>query len=99
MSMRISFVGLLLVATAANAAVILVPEDQPSIQAGINIANPGDTISVAAGTYEEWLSFRGKDITVQSRDGAPTSMSNGWDAPLGLVSVLGVSGAAILQGV
>ncbi len=98
MSMRISFGGLLLVATAANAAVILVPEDQPSIQAGINIANPGDTISVAAGTYEEWLSFRGKDITVQSRDGAPTTMINGGDADSAVVFAHGESEAAILRG-
>ena len=98
MSMRISVGGLLLAATAANAAVILVPEDQPSIQAGINTAISGDTVSVAAGTYEEWLSFRGKDITVQSRDGAAATMISGGDADSAVVFAHGESEAAILRG-
>ena len=36
-----------------HATVILVPENQPTIQACINAANPGDICSVAPGTYTE----------------------------------------------
>jgi hypothetical protein len=98
MPIRISIGGLLLLATATNGAVILVPEDQPSIQAGINIAIPGDMVSVAAGVYEEWLSFRGKDITVQSRDGATATTISGGDADSAMVFANGESEAAVLRG-
>ncbi|MBP7669468.1 MAG: right-handed parallel beta-helix repeat-containing protein [Candidatus Eisenbacteria bacterium] len=37
----------------SNAATIHVPEDQPSIQAGIGAAGAGDTVLVACGTYLE----------------------------------------------
>ena len=45
---------------------IHVPMDQPSIQAGINAAQNGDTVLVAPGIYAESIDFKGKDITVTS---------------------------------
>jgi len=46
--------------------VINVPQDQSTIQKGINAASDGDTILVAPGTYSENINFDGKNITVAS---------------------------------
>lgn len=64
----LSFVLLLglIVSSLAQASVIHVPGDQPTIQAGINAAVNGDTVLVDPGTYFENINFNGKAITVMS---------------------------------
>lgn len=59
----------ILPAIAVNAEIIYVPGDQPTIQAAIDAANPGDEIIVAPGTYNEVINFLGKAITLRSSDG------------------------------
>ena len=58
----------------AEADIIHVPVDQPTIQAGIDAAVNGDEVIVAPGTYPEIIDFDGKAITLRSSSGAAVTI-------------------------
>ena len=59
------------------ASTIHVPQDQPTIQAGIDAATNGDTVLVAPGTFVENINFIGKAITVESSGGPSVTIIDG----------------------
>ncbi len=70
----ILLVGLLFLRGTAGATTRLVPEEYPTIQAGVDAAVHGDTILLAPGVYRgsgnRDIELRGKDLVVTSSAGA-----------------------------
>jgi hypothetical protein len=56
---------------------IHVPGDQATIQGAIDVANNGDTVLVAPGTYFENINFNGKAVTVTSSGGPSVTIIDG----------------------
>jgi hypothetical protein len=66
-----------LIPLAALAKTIQVPQQQPTIQDGINAASNGDVVLVSPGVYTENINFSGKAITVVSAAGPKTTAIDG----------------------
>jgi Abnormal spindle-like microcephaly-assoc'd, ASPM-SPD-2-Hydin len=78
--------------------IIHVPADQPTIQAAISVANNGDTVLVAPGTYTENIDFGGKAITVISSGGpSVTTIDGGAHASVVTFST-GETASSVLSG-
>jgi len=88
----------LLIASSSFASTILVPQDQPTIQAAINAANPGDTVLVAPGFYPENIDFLGKAITLTSSDGPESTVIDGGQLAPVAVFQSGETTKSILSG-
>jgi len=54
-----------------STSTIHVPEDYPSIQAGINAASAGDTVLIGAGTYHEFNIQMKSNLTVRGDSASP----------------------------
>ncbi|HYT33770.1 MAG TPA: right-handed parallel beta-helix repeat-containing protein [Ktedonobacteraceae bacterium] len=52
----------------APAAIIRVPEDYPTIQGAVKVAQPFDMISIAPGIYHEAVIVRTPNLTIRGRD-------------------------------
>jgi len=63
--------------SSAEASTLGVPQDYPTIQAAIDAAVNGDTVTVAPGTYVENINFHGKAITVASAQGPSQTVIDG----------------------
>ena len=92
----LSFALILFACPVLGAPLTLVPEDQPTIQAGIAAAFTA--VSVAPGTYVENIDFHGKGIRVYGREGAEATVidGNGCGAVVSFVS--GETASAVIEG-
>ncbi|UCC79514.1 MAG: T9SS type A sorting domain-containing protein [Candidatus Zixiibacteriota bacterium] len=54
-------------AVSSSATIINIPDDYPTIQAGIAYSSDGDTILVQPGLYYEIIDFMGHNVTVGSK--------------------------------
>ena len=91
-----------------SGAIIHVPAEQTTIQAGISAAGTGDTVLVADGTYtgsgNRGISALGKAVTIQSENGPEAcildceSLSNGFSFSNGETSSTVINGFTILNG-
>jgi hypothetical protein len=70
------------------AALIVVPDEAPTIQDAITGAASGDSILVRAGTYAESLTLTGKNVTIFGESGAEATAITGSSA----VRILEVTG-------
>ncbi|MFH2002505.1 MAG: choice-of-anchor Q domain-containing protein [Planctomycetota bacterium] len=65
------------VTTSYAQTTLHVPTEYPTIQDAITASANGDTVLVAAGTYEENINFSGKEIRLVSSDGAGVTVLDG----------------------
>ena len=83
----------------AQSTVLNVPSVYPTIQSAIDAASDGDTVLVAAGTYNEAIDFLGKEITVESTSGSANTTIDGQDISTALVTcVSGETPNSVLRG-
>jgi hypothetical protein len=71
----------LLIPGLAHTDTLHVPGEYPTIQAGVDAAEPGDTVLVAAGNYSgpgnRYIEFFGKDVSVISAAGPELTVIDG----------------------
>jgi len=77
--MRFAFIFILFGAISfiANGDTLEVPAGYPSIQAAIDAAVHGDMVLVSPGTYYENIKYKGKAITLISREGPEITVIDG----------------------
>ncbi len=93
---------LIIFGSGAQGAIIHVPGDQPTIQAGIDASVDGDTILVADGTYTGVgnmnIDTTGKAILIQSENGPETTIIDCENSGRGFIIQQDETPATIIRG-
>ncbi len=88
----------LIVPLSLQAKVVRIPGELPTIQAAVNIAGPGDTLLVAAGSYTENVVIRGKEsLTLVGEEGAEKTVIDG-DEKGSVVTIEDCAGTITVRG-
>jgi hypothetical protein len=82
----LTLLGAAFVAARATAQIV-VPDDYATIQAAINAAGPGETVTVRRGTYTENLTLR-SDITVRGEEAARTILRPAGTGPTVVIAAV-----------
>jgi hypothetical protein len=61
-----AYIAMLISTSSVSATIINIPDDYPTIQAGIEASSDGDTVLVQPGTYVENINFNGHNIVLGS---------------------------------
>ncbi len=83
--------ALIMASLSAEAGVIHVPGDAPTIQGGINIAQPGDSVLVEPGIYSEHIALV-SNVSVIGVD-PPTTIIDGGGQPIDVARAISVTNA------
>jgi plastocyanin len=79
---------------ASTGKTIHVPADQPTIQAAVNAASPGDLVLVAAGVYPEAVLVRTPYLTIRGEDRNTVILDGGFSRANG-IHVVEADGVAV----
>ncbi|MBM4119072.1 hypothetical protein FJ251_15320 [bacterium] len=86
-------------AAPASAATVRVPADTPSVQAALDLADPGDTVLVAPGKYAAclvWPSTPGIKLLAEAGAGLTVLDARRLDQVIGIYS--GVDSTTLIRG-
>ena len=78
----------------ATPGVITVPAEQPTIQAAVDAAQPGDLILISPGTYNEAVDVTTDDLTIRGLDRNEVILDGEFELDNG-IRVVGADGVAI----
>jgi len=99
MSKEIALLALVVAPAAPRADIINVPGEEPTIQAGIDAAGPGDEVVIACDTYYEHDIVLKSGVTVRGENGDPACVSVDAQGQGSVFTADGVDASAALQAI
>ncbi|MBN2226825.1 MAG: right-handed parallel beta-helix repeat-containing protein [candidate division Zixibacteria bacterium] len=81
-----------------HSAVIHVPSEQSTIQAGIDASNNGDTIQVAPGEYVEHIIISENSIVLMASEDAKTTIIVGYLIGQNVINIEGIGNSVVIDG-